>query len=143
VPPPPRRRGLPPRRCPDNNRVHLPGGGPDIPSERAPHEVGVRQPSLIGNFAELGSYLLGNSTGLTRNPDAFFFANTRTYFVKKKAVTTDAWNQRFGVVFLDNPLGVEFSAPGSDDDVPKDEPTVSKSFMAVLDASFRARPLFL
>jgi hypothetical protein len=71
VPPPPRRRGLPPRRHPDNNRVHLPGSGPDIPSERAPHEVGVRQPSLSGNFAELGPYLLGNSTGLTRNPDVW------------------------------------------------------------------------
>jgi vitellogenic carboxypeptidase-like protein len=46
-------------------------------------------------------------------------------------------------VFLDNPLGAGFSAPASDHDVTKDEPTVAKSFMAVLDKSFRARPLFL
>ncbi|KAL6615630.1 hypothetical protein ACP70R_037900 [Stipagrostis hirtigluma subsp. patula] len=85
--------------------------------------------SLIGNFAELGPYLLLNSTGLSLN--------------------RNHWNRRFGVIFLDNPLGAGFSAPASDADIPKDEPTIAahllaalQSFMA-LDPTFRARPLFL
>ncbi|PAN29570.1 hypothetical protein PAHAL_5G235100 [Panicum hallii] len=84
--------------------------------------------SLIGNFAELGPYLL-NSTGLSRN--------------------RNRWNRRFGVIFIDNPLGSGFSAPASEADIPRDEPTIAEhllaalqSFMA-LDGSFRARPLFL
>lgn len=85
--------------------------------------------SLIGNFAELGPYLLLNSTSLTRN--------------------RNRWNRRFGLIFLDNPLGAGFSAPNSDGDIPTDEPTIAahllaalQSFMA-LDPTFRARPLFL
>ena len=84
--------------------------------------------SLIGNFAELGPYLL-NSTALSRN--------------------RNRWNRRFGVIFIDNPLGSGFSAPASEADIPRDEPTIAahllaalQSFMA-LDGSFRARPLFL
>ncbi|KAF0906797.1 hypothetical protein E2562_012582 [Oryza meyeriana var. granulata] len=85
--------------------------------------------SLIGNFAELGPYLLLDSTSLSRNPSR--------------------WNRRFGVIFVDNPLGVGFSVPASDADIPTDEPTIAthllaalQSFMA-LDPAFRARPLFL
>ncbi|CAO2170717.1 unnamed protein product [Urochloa humidicola] len=86
--------------------------------------------SLIGNFAELGPYLLNSTTrNLSSNPNL--------------------WNRRFGVIFIDNPLGSGFSAPASDDDIPRDEPTIAahllaalQSFMA-LDPSFRARPLFL
>ncbi|KAL5226685.1 hypothetical protein ABZP36_014950 [Zizania latifolia] len=85
--------------------------------------------SLTGNFAEIGPYLLLNSTSLSRN--------------------RDRWNRRFGVIFLDNPLGAGFSVPASDADIPTDEPTIAahllaalQSFMA-LDPTFRARPLFL
>ncbi|KAG2590317.1 hypothetical protein PVAP13_5NG275200 [Panicum virgatum] len=76
----------------------------------------------------LGPYLL-NSTALSRN--------------RKR------WNRRFGVIFIDNPLGSGFSAPASEADIPRDEPTIAahllaalQSFMA-LDGRFRARPLFL
>ncbi|GJN18307.1 hypothetical protein PR202_gb05455 [Eleusine coracana subsp. coracana] len=87
--------------------------------------------SLIGNFADLGPYLLlDNATTLTRNPDS--------------------WTHRFGVVFLDNPLGAGFSAPASDADVPTNESTIAAhllaallSFMALDDTSFSSRPLFL
>jgi vitellogenic carboxypeptidase-like protein len=87
--------------------------------------------SLIGNFAEVGPFLLLNSSssGLSRN--------------------RNRWNRRFGVIFIDNPLGSGFSAPASLADIPRDEPTIAahllaalQSFMA-LDAAFRARPLFL
>ncbi|KAG8056122.1 hypothetical protein GUJ93_ZPchr0001g32448 [Zizania palustris] len=85
--------------------------------------------SLTGNFDEIGPYLLLNSTSLSRN--------------------RDRWNRRFGVIFLDNPLGAGFSVPASDADIPTDEPTIDahllaalQSFMA-LDPTFRARPLFL
>ncbi|CAL4975155.1 unnamed protein product [Urochloa decumbens] len=86
--------------------------------------------SLIGNFAELGPYLLNSTTSrLSRNPSG--------------------WNRRFGVIFVDNPLGSGFSAAASEADIPRDEPTIAahllaalQSFMA-LDPSFRARPLFL
>lgn len=86
--------------------------------------------SLIGSFAELGPYLLLDSTSaLARNDNR--------------------WNRRFGVIFIDNPLGAGFSAPASGDDIPTDERTIAahllaalQSFMA-LDPAFRARPLFL
>ncbi|CAO2179101.1 unnamed protein product [Urochloa humidicola] len=89
--------------------------------------------SLIGNFAELGPYLIIKST--TGNLSLSFNPNH--------------WNRRFGVIFIDNPLGSGFSAPASEDDIPTDEPTIAaqllaalQSFMA-LNGTFRARPLFL
>ncbi|CAL5048764.1 unnamed protein product [Urochloa decumbens] len=87
--------------------------------------------SLIGNFEEIGPYVL-HCTSLTHNPYR--------------------WNRRFGVVFIDNPLGSGFSVPvSSPRDIPTDEPTVAahlhaalQSFMALDDRRFfRARPLFL
>jgi vitellogenic carboxypeptidase-like protein len=75
--------------------------------------------SLIGNFAELCPYLLLNSTaGLTRNPNS--------------------WTRRFGVVFIDNPLGAGFSPPASDADAPKDEPTVAAQHLARSSRSWRS-----
>ncbi|XP_004986751.2 serine carboxypeptidase-like 50 [Setaria italica] len=84
--------------------------------------------SVIDNVAELGPYLLLNSTGLSRN--------------------RNRWNHHFIVIFIDNPLGSGFSAPASKLDIPRDEPTIAahllvahQSFMA-LNQSFRACPLF-
>ncbi|KAF8687789.1 hypothetical protein HU200_042725 [Digitaria exilis] len=98
--------------------------------------------SLIGNFEEIGPYVLdSDETGqyddglrcspLSRNPHR--------------------WNRRFGVVFIDNPLGTGFSVPASKRDIPRDQTTIAahlhaalQSFMALpLHRGFRSRPLFL
>ncbi|KAF8658446.1 hypothetical protein HU200_058897 [Digitaria exilis] len=84
--------------------------------------------SLIGNFEEIGPYVL-DCTFLSHNPHR--------------------WNRRFGVVFIDNPLGAGFSVPASKHDIPTDQTTIAahlhaalQSFMA-LHRGFRSRPLFL
>lgn len=94
---------------------------------------------LIGNFFELGPYLLvssspnsgtGNSSSLSRNPFA--------------------WNRRFGLLFIDNPLGTGFSAAPSPAAIPTNQSSIAaqllaalQSFFALSPPSFRARPFFL
>ncbi|CAN6169373.1 unnamed protein product [Urochloa humidicola] len=86
--------------------------------------------SLIGNFEEIGPYVL-NGTSLAYNPYS--------------------WNHRFGVIFIDNPLGTGFSVPKSVEDIPRDQHTIAAQLLAALQSFmdlddrgfFRARPLFL
>ncbi|CAN6194271.1 unnamed protein product [Urochloa humidicola] len=86
--------------------------------------------SLIGNFEEIGPYIL-NGTSLVDNPYR--------------------WNRRFGVIFIDNPLGTGFSVPKSVKHIPRDQPTIAAQLLAALQSFmdrddqgfFRRRPLFL
>ncbi|CAN6163431.1 unnamed protein product [Urochloa humidicola] len=86
--------------------------------------------SLIGNFEEIGPYVL-NGTSLAYNPYS--------------------WNHRFGVIFIDNPLGTGFSVPKSVEDIPRDQHTIAAQLLAALQSFmdlddlgfFRRRPLFL
>nr|XP_040254892.1 serine carboxypeptidase-like 50 [Aegilops tauschii subsp. strangulata] len=86
---------------------------------------------LVGNFFELGPYLVApDAASLSRNPFA--------------------WNRRFGLLFLDSPLGTGLSAAPSPATIPRDKAAVAAHVLAALqsffDASpptFRARPFFL
>jgi vitellogenic carboxypeptidase-like protein len=85
---------------------------------------------LVGDFFELGPYLVNpDGASLSRNPFA--------------------WNRRFGLLFVDNPLGTGFSAAPSPADIPTDQPGVAAHLLSALqslfdlDPSLRARPLFL
>ncbi|KAF6999000.1 hypothetical protein CFC21_015075 [Triticum aestivum] len=86
---------------------------------------------LVGNFFELGPYLVApDAASLSRNPFA--------------------WNRRFGLLFLDSPLGTGFSAAPSPAAIPRDQAAVAAHVLAALQSffdasppSFRARPFFL
>uniref|UniRef100_A0ACD5TZ09 Uncharacterized protein n=1 Tax=Avena sativa TaxID=4498 RepID=A0ACD5TZ09_AVESA len=82
---------------------------------------------LIGDLFELGPYLVSGSS-LARNPFS--------------------WNRRFGLLFLDSPLGTGFSAAPAPALIPTNQSVVAAHIHAALQAfldatSFRARPFFL
>uniref|UniRef100_A0A0D9Y555 Carboxypeptidase n=1 Tax=Oryza glumipatula TaxID=40148 RepID=A0A0D9Y555_9ORYZ len=85
---------------------------------------------LTGNFFELGPYFV-NHDALSLSPNPF------------------AWNRRFGLLFIDNPLGTGFSAAPSPAAIPNNQSVVAahlftalQSFFA-LQPGFRSRPFFL
>ncbi|KAE8803002.1 serine carboxypeptidase-like 50 [Hordeum vulgare] len=89
---------------------------------------------LPNNFLQLGPYFLGhrsgNSASLSRNPFA--------------------WNRRFRPLFLDSPLGTDFSVASSTTDIPRSHPAIVEHVLAALQsffdavpADFRVRPFFL
>ena len=85
---------------------------------------------LIGNFFELGPYFVTpDSVSLSPNPFA--------------------WNRRFGLLFIDSPLGTGFSAAPSPADIPTNQSVVAAHILAALQSflalepSFRARPFFI
>ncbi|RLN28505.1 serine carboxypeptidase-like 50 [Panicum miliaceum] len=85
---------------------------------------------LIGNFFELGPYFVNpDSVSLSSNPFA--------------------WNRRFGLLFIDSPLGTGFSAAPSPADIPTNQSVIAAHILAALqsflalDPSFRGRPFFL
>nr|CAB3460615.1 unnamed protein product [Digitaria exilis] len=85
---------------------------------------------LLGNFFELGPYFVSPDAE-TLSPNPF------------------AWNRRFGLLFIDSPLGTGFSAAPSPADIPTNQSVVAAHILAALqsffalDPSFRARPFFL
>ncbi|CAH9085638.1 unnamed protein product [Cuscuta epithymum] len=89
--------------------------------------------SMIGNFYELGPWRVSRKTGpisLVPNPGS--------------------WNQRFGLLFLDNPIGVGFSISASPEEIPRNQRDVArhlfiaiKKFIALDAASFRTRPIYI
>lgn len=85
---------------------------------------------LMGNFFELGPYFV--------NPDAATLAPNPF-----------AWNRRFGLLFIDSPLGTGFSAAPSPAAIPTNQSVIAAHILAALQSffalepSFRARPFFL
>ncbi|XP_010274674.1 PREDICTED: serine carboxypeptidase-like 50 [Nelumbo nucifera] len=88
--------------------------------------------SMIGNFFELGPWLL-SSDG--ENPTL--------------KANTGAWNRRFGLLFLDNPIGTGFSVASTPGEIPRDQHTVAKHLFVALNAfislnpSFKSRPIYI
>ncbi|KAJ1264273.1 hypothetical protein BS78_09G250400 [Paspalum vaginatum] len=86
---------------------------------------------LLGNFFELGPYFVNpDGASLSRNPFA--------------------WNRRFGLLFIDSPLGTGFSAAPSPAAIPTNQSVIAahllaalQSFFALLGPGSRARPFFL
>ncbi|CAI7884818.1 unnamed protein product [Closterium sp. NIES-54] len=85
--------------------------------------------SMIGNFYELGPYRITESLDIEPNPAP--------------------WNRRYGVLFIDNPVGTGFSVAPSDADIPLDQDDVARDLYTALRSffdlfpPFRQRPFFL
>ncbi|KAL0799596.1 hypothetical protein Bca101_054771 [Brassica carinata] len=86
--------------------------------------------SMIGNFYELGPWrVLSNATELEPNPGA--------------------WNRLFGLLFLDNPIGVGFSIAASKQDIPRNQRQVAEHLYAALaefieqNPGFENRPVYI
>ncbi|CAH9140457.1 unnamed protein product [Cuscuta epithymum] len=89
--------------------------------------------SMIGNFYELGPWLVSRKTGrisLDPNPGS--------------------WNRIFGLLFLDNPIGTGFSVSASPEEIPRNQRDVARhlfiaiqKFIALDAASFRTRPIYI
>jgi vitellogenic carboxypeptidase-like protein len=91
----------------------------------------------LSNFLQLGPYSL-RRTGADGSDNASLYRNP------------SAWNRRFGLLFLDSPLGTGFSAAPSPDAIPTNQSVIAEhtltailAFFALHPHSFRARPFFL
>uniref|UniRef100_A0ACD5Y763 Uncharacterized protein n=1 Tax=Avena sativa TaxID=4498 RepID=A0ACD5Y763_AVESA len=87
--------------------------------------------SMLSNFLQLGPYLLDDGNA-SLSPNPF------------------AWNRRFGLLFLDSPLGTGYSAVPTPADIPTDQDTIAahtvaaiRSFLDAQPGFFRGRPLFI
>uniref|UniRef100_A0ACD5YMC2 Uncharacterized protein n=1 Tax=Avena sativa TaxID=4498 RepID=A0ACD5YMC2_AVESA len=87
--------------------------------------------SMFSNFLQLGPYLLDDGNA-SLSPNPF------------------AWNRRFGLLFLDSPLGTGYSTVSTPADIPIDQSTIAahtvaaiQSFLDAQPGFFRARPLFI
>ncbi|KAG7591731.1 Alpha/Beta hydrolase fold [Arabidopsis thaliana x Arabidopsis arenosa] len=85
--------------------------------------------SMIGNFYELGPWrVISSATELERNPGA--------------------WNRLFGLLFVDNPIGVGFSIAASKQDIPTNQRQVAEHLYAALvefleqNPGFENRPVY-
>lgn len=109
---------------------------PEAPLPRTPLLVwlqgGPGCSSMLGNFFELGPWLVTNSTAgpfLAPNPYS--------------------WNRLFGLLFLDNPIGTGFSVAAAPAEIPRNQTAVSEHLWIALqkffssNPSFRSRPLYL
>ncbi|KAL3510594.1 hypothetical protein ACH5RR_029995 [Cinchona calisaya] len=85
--------------------------------------------SMIGNFYELGPWRVSSNVSVEPNPGT--------------------WNRIFGLVFIDNPIGVGFSIAASFEEIPRNQRGVAKHlFIAIkkfikLDDSFKTRPIYV
>uniref|UniRef100_A0A0E0JB25 Carboxypeptidase n=1 Tax=Oryza nivara TaxID=4536 RepID=A0A0E0JB25_ORYNI len=83
---------------------------------------------FLSNFLQIGPYLFA---GGSLSPNPF------------------AWNRRFGLLFIDSPLGTGFSVAPSPAAIPTNQSVVADHVLAALQSflslepSFRARPLYL
>ncbi|CAO2208418.1 unnamed protein product [Urochloa humidicola] len=99
-------------------------------------EGGPGVSSLGSNFFQIGPYTFlpgRNNASVPLSPNPF------------------AWNRRFGLLFLDSPLGTGYSEAPSPSAIPTTQPAVAEHILAALRSFlaaqppelFRARPLFL
>ncbi|KAF7849974.1 hypothetical protein BT93_L0051 [Corymbia citriodora subsp. variegata] len=91
--------------------------------------------SMTGNFYELGPWRV-SSVG----------HNAERLVVEPNP---GSWNRLFGLLFLDNPIGVGFSVAASPEEIPRDQFTVAKHLFAAiiafvkLDSAFKSRPIYV
>ncbi|CAK9157566.1 unnamed protein product [Ilex paraguariensis] len=91
--------------------------------------------SMIGNFYELGPWRVAshkqNDEQISLEPNP------------------GPWNRIFGLLFLDNPIGVGFSIASTPEEIPRTQHVVAKHlFIAIrkftaLDPSFKSRPIYV
>lgn len=98
--------------------------------------------SMLGNFYELGPWRV-NSPSTSQASDR--------QNVQHSALNPNpgAWNRHFGLLFLDNPIGVGFSIAASPDEIPKDQRSVAKHLFTAIkkfvgsDPAFNSRPIYI
>ncbi|XP_021593261.1 serine carboxypeptidase-like 50 [Manihot esculenta] len=92
--------------------------------------------SMIGNFFELGPYRVVD----IQNENIQHLSLERNL---------GSWNRIFGLIFLDNPIGVGFSFAATPEEIPRDQHSVAKHLFAAitgfigLDPDFKNRPLYI
>lgn len=79
--------------------------------------------SMIGNFYELGPYRVHDDLRLNENPAP--------------------WNDKFGVLFVDNPVGTGFSIAEADAHVPTNQGGVAAHLLSATGQFFSEHPGFL
>ncbi|CAI9095976.1 OLC1v1032027C1 [Oldenlandia corymbosa var. corymbosa] len=85
--------------------------------------------SMLGNFYELGPWRVSSNVTVEPNPGP--------------------WNRVFGVLFIDNPIGVGFSIASSVEEIPRNQHDIAKHlFIAIkkfisLDGSYKTRPVYV
>ena len=79
--------------------------------------------SSIGNFYELGPWHV-NEEDLCLHPNPY------------------PWNHHFGLLFLDNPVGVGFSIAPSLEDIPSDQDHVARDVYVALEGFYERFPEF-
>ncbi|KDP38052.1 hypothetical protein JCGZ_04695 [Jatropha curcas] len=92
--------------------------------------------SMLGNFFELGPYRVVDS---------------HRQNVEQLALVRNlgSWNRIFGLLFLDNPIGVGFSIAATSQEIPKDQHAVAKHLFAAIsgfigsDPVFKNRPIYI
>ncbi|KAG0530858.1 hypothetical protein BDA96_05G223400 [Sorghum bicolor] len=109
-------------------------------------EGGPGSSSMASNFFQIGPYVFS----LSGSGDSI--SNTSSSSAFPLSPNPYAWNRRFGLLFLDSPLGTGYSAAPSPSAIPTSQLAVAEHVLAALQSffissqsppSFRARPLFL
>ncbi|KAF9603164.1 hypothetical protein IFM89_034497 [Coptis chinensis] len=91
--------------------------------------------SMIGNFFELGPWLVSSPSEEDQIP-----------ILKQNP---GSWNNLFGLVFIDNPIGAGFSIASTPEEIPRDQGTVGKHLFVALrsfiasNPSFKSRPIYI
>ncbi|KAJ4780781.1 Carboxypeptidase [Rhynchospora pubera] len=87
--------------------------------------------SMLGNFFHFGPWLLSPKDNFTLYQNPF------------------TWNLRFGLLFIDSPLGTGYSIVKNASEIPHDQFTIASHLLVALQAflslnsSFRSRPLYI
>ena len=76
--------------------------------------------SMTGNFYEIGPWHIGSDNLLHKNDHT--------------------WNQKYALLFMDNPVGTGYSTVVRDEDIPSDQQQVATQLFAALLAFFEANP---
>ncbi|MED6184120.1 hypothetical protein PIB30_044383, partial [Stylosanthes scabra] len=78
--------------------------------------------SMIGNFYEVGPWRITQSITLEPNPGS--------------------WNNYFGLLFLDNPIGTGFSIASSPQEIPTDQKGIAKHLYVAITRFLRLHPVY-
>ncbi|OWM86215.1 serine carboxypeptidase-like 50 [Punica granatum] len=94
--------------------------------------------SMIGNFYELGPWRVTASSLAGHDMEHLSLEPN-----------PGSWNRIFGLLFLDNPIGVGFSFAATTEEIPRDQHSVAEHlFTAItgflkLDAEYQSRPIYI
>ncbi|PKI44233.1 hypothetical protein CRG98_035307 [Punica granatum] len=94
--------------------------------------------SMIGNFYELGPWRVSAGSSAKQNVEHLSLERN-----------PGSWNRLFGLLFLDNPIGVGFSFAATAEEIPRDQRSVAEHlFTAIagflaLDPEFKSRPIYV